>query len=60
MGANGLAKPFRILFTKSVTTGTLPSDWKPAVVSPIFKKESKVDPGNYRPVSLTCTFRANY
>jgi len=28
-------------------------DWKSANASAVFKKESKKDPGNYRPVSLT-------
>jgi len=54
MAANALAEPLAMLFRKSIATGKLPLDWKSALVSPIFKKGSKVDPGNYRPVSLTC------
>ena len=34
--------------------GQLPRDWKEAEVTAIFKKETRNDPGNYRPVSLTC------
>ena len=50
---NELAGPLTILFRKSLETEKIPDDWRLAEVTPIFKKGSKADPGNYRPVSLT-------
>ncbi|CAJ0967759.1 unnamed protein product [Ranitomeya imitator] len=38
---------------RELTTGSVPQDWRIANVVPIFKKGSKSEPGNYRPVSLT-------
>ena len=49
-----LALPFSILFRKSLDDAEVPEEWKDSVVSPIFKKGARSDPGNYRPVSLTC------
>jgi len=49
-----LCKPFCLIFNKSLETQTVPSDWRRADVTAIFKKGSKSEPGNYRPVSLTC------
>lgn len=46
-------KPLQVLFRKSLDTGELPEAWKTANVTPIFKKGTKGDPANYRPVSLT-------
>ena len=51
--ANELAHPLTLLFNKSISDGIVPSAWKVAEVRPIFKKGSRSDPGNYRPVSLT-------
>ena len=49
----GLAPVLAHVFRRSLAEGTVPADWKKANVTPIFKKGSKGDPGNYRPVSLT-------
>jgi len=51
--ANVLDVPLAMLYNKSVKDIILREDWKCANVSSIFKKGSKLDAGNYRPVSLT-------
>ena len=42
-----------IIFRKSVAEGVVPQEWKRANITPLFKKGSRSDPSNYRPVSLT-------
>ena len=42
-----------IIFQLSLDTGILPSDWKDANVTPVFKKGEHYDPANYTPVTLT-------
>ena len=51
--AEELAFAITDIYKHSLTTGTLPSDWRNANVSPIFKKGNKHESSNYRPVSLT-------
>lgn len=41
------------LFNQSINTGVLPSAWTKANITALFKKGSRTDPSNYRPVSLT-------
>ena len=48
-----LAPLFAFLFQQYYDTGTFPTAWRNANVSAIFKKGTRSDPSNYRPVSLT-------
>ena len=41
------------IFRKSYHTGAVPPDWTKALVTAIRKKDSKSNPTNYRPISLT-------
>ena len=51
--AKSLACPLYMIFCQSLLEGKLPLGWKSSLIVPIFKKGSRLDPKNYRPVSLT-------
>ena len=51
-GAEHLAEPITHIVNMSILTETVPSGFKRAKIIPIFKKGSRLDPGNYRPVSI--------
>jgi len=42
-----------LIFRASIHQNNLPLDWKTALVTPLFKKGSRSNPTNYRPISLT-------
>ena len=51
--APGIASSLCDLFNRSFNEGSVPSEWKVALVVPVFKSGStKSSPGNYRPVAL--------
>ena len=49
-----LAPVVTSIFSQSLDTGDIPTDWSMAWITPVFKKGTRSDPANYRPVSLTC------
>jgi hypothetical protein len=51
--ADAIVIPLLIIFNQSITTGTVPDEWKRANITPIHKKGERTNPKNYRPVSLT-------
>jgi len=51
-----LAIPIALMFTLFFSTGIYPSEFKEAIVLPLYKgKGSKSDPNSYRPISILCT-----
>ena len=51
-GANILAKPIAKICNISISSGLFPSDCKIAKLKPLYKKGSKTNPENFRPISL--------
>ena len=52
--ATELTPVLTLVFRQSLESGTLPSIWTTAFVTPVFKKGNRNEAENYRPVSLMC------
>ena len=48
-----LSKAFFILWSDSYESGIIPQWFKNQTIAPVYKKDSKILPENYRPISLT-------
>ena len=48
-----VAEPIYLIWKISILCGTVQACYKESVITPIYKKDSKVHAKNYRPVSLT-------
>ena len=51
--ADELSDPLAIIYNSSLQTGVVPVQWLSSIVVPIYKKSSRFNPLNYRPISLT-------
>ena len=51
-GASVISKPLTKIFNRPIQQGYFPAPWKEANVTPIYKKEDRSSPSNYRPISL--------
>ena len=52
--ANAISFCLERIFQASLSTGTVPKDWRLANITPVFEKGERFKASNYRPVSLTC------
>ena len=50
-----IAVPLEIVFNQSIACGIFPDKMKLAEVVPLYKSKSRIEPGNYRPISLLPT-----
>jgi len=48
-----LARPLTLIYQNSLNEGRLPQAWREANTTPIYKKGSRANVTNYRPISLT-------
>ena len=53
--AKEITPALTFIFQASINQGKIPSDWKTAIVAPVFKNGDRGQPSNYmyRPISLT-------
>jgi hypothetical protein len=51
-GGNVIKVPITAIINQSITTGVVPQSMKYARVKPLFKKNSPLEVGNYRPISI--------
>ena len=51
---NDLTPMLTLIYRASLDQGSVPEDWKKALVTPVFKKHDRSLAANYRPISLTC------
>lgn len=50
--SSALSVPLSLIYRASLDQGVLPQQWSEASITPVFKAGDKLDPNNYRPISI--------
>jgi hypothetical protein len=56
ISASYICSPLTYICNKSILSGILPDRLKFSVIKPIYKKEDRMNPTKYRPISLQTFF----
>ena len=51
--ADEISPMLATIIQQTLNSRNVPTDWKEAIITPVFKKGDRTTPANYRPVSLT-------
>ena len=51
--SDSISYPLSLIFQDCIKSGTIPQQWKAAIIPPIFRKRDRSLAKNFRPVSLT-------
>jgi len=51
-----ICSPLTYIYNKSILAGIFPHRMKFSIIKPIYKKENKMNPTNYRPILLLTSF----
>ena len=55
-GSGAIARPLTVLMNSSFAEGSIPLEWKHAIVTPVHKSDSRTNPANYKPISFLQDF----
>jgi hypothetical protein len=56
ISANYICCPLTYICNRSISTGIFPERLKYSIIKPLFKKGDKMDPSNYRSISMLTSF----
>ena len=55
-GAEALARPLALLMNRTISEGSIPAEWKHAVLTPVHKSGPKDHPSHFKPISVLPVF----